>query len=420
MNDAIPINGEVLKWARESAGLTIDEVVQKMDRRRITYEVIESWEQSFEAPTYSQLERLAYEVYKRPLAVFFFPEPPKEITAKQSFRTLPEYEILRMPAKMRFLLRKAQSFQLNLYDLYDGVNPSEKNITRDLKFPTNISAKEMGETVRQYISINIEKQHSFCNPENAFKEWRKILEGIGLFVFKDAFKSDEFSGFCLYDDKFPVIYVNNSKPFTRQIFTLFHELAHLLFQTDGIDTNIDDFEDFLSNYGKEFNETFDSSLGFYVGIEFYYKKLFLEFNMLFSSSKLNQDLVINDFFLNEGKRSMINSGNITFGYSIYETHRFRILPFIGYGGFGFVETPNDNSDESAFINNATFGINFDLKSNRKTNSKQNFMGYYEQKNSYLRAKIFVSNSIGESSFKGYSINIGLIIGIQGSMSKSIY
>ena len=176
----------------------------------------------------------------------------------------------------------------------------------------------------------------------------------------------------------------------------------------------------FSNYGKEFNETFDSSLGFYVGIEFYYKKLFLEFNMLFSSSKLNQDLVINDFFLNEGKRSMINSGNITFGYSIYETHRFRILPFIGYGGFGFVETPNDNSDESAFINNATFGINFDLKSNRKTNSKQNFMGYYEQKNSYLRAKIFVSNSIGESSFKGYSINIGLIIGIQGSMSKSIY
>jgi len=121
MSDAIPVNGEVLRWARESAGLTIDEVVQKMKRKRITYELIESWEQSVEAPTYSQLERLAYEIYKRPLAIFFFPEPPEEVTVKQSFRTLPEYEIQRMPEKMRFLLRKAQSFQLNLYDLYDGI-----------------------------------------------------------------------------------------------------------------------------------------------------------------------------------------------------------------------------------------------------------------------------------------------------------
>lgn len=68
MSDTIPVNGEVLRWARESAGLTIDEVVQKMKRKRITYELIESWEKSVETPTYSQLERLAYEIYKRPLA----------------------------------------------------------------------------------------------------------------------------------------------------------------------------------------------------------------------------------------------------------------------------------------------------------------------------------------------------------------
>jgi Zn-dependent peptidase ImmA (M78 family) len=33
----------------------------------------------------------------------------------------------------------------------------------------------------------------------------------------------------------PIIYVNNSAAKTRQIFTLFHELGHLLFQTSGID-----------------------------------------------------------------------------------------------------------------------------------------------------------------------------------------
>ncbi len=273
MSDAIPVNGEVLRWARESAGLTIDEVVQKMNRKRITYEMIESWEQSFEAPTYSQLERLAYEVYKRPLAIFFFPEPPQEITAKQSFRTLPEYEIQRMPVKMRFLLRKAQSFQLNLYDLYDGVNPSEKKITKDLEFSTHISAKEMGEKVRQYINIDIETQNSFGNPENALKEWRKILEGFGLFIFKDAFQSDGFSGFCIYDDKFPVIYVNNSKPFTRQIFTLFHELAHLLFKTGGIDTKIEDYLDYLDGDEERIEIICNSFAGeFLVPSEHFYQR----------------------------------------------------------------------------------------------------------------------------------------------------
>ncbi len=245
MSDIVPVNGEVLKWARESAGLTIDEVVQRLNRKRITYDLIESWEQNVELPTYSQLERLAYEIYKRPLAIFFFPEPPQEVTVEQSFRTLPEYEIQRMPVKMRFLLRKAQSFQLNLYDLYDGVNPSDLKITKDLEFSPNIDAKEMGVKVRDYLGINIDTQTSFNNPENAFKEWRTILENFGLFIFKDAFQSDEFSGFCLYDEKFPVIYVNNSKPFTRQIFTLFHELAHLLFKTGGIDTNIEDYLDYL-------------------------------------------------------------------------------------------------------------------------------------------------------------------------------
>ena len=50
-----------------------------------------------------------------------------------------------------------------------------------------------------------------------------------------------FSGFCLYDKKFPIIYVNNSKSDTRQIFTLLHELSHLLLGTGGVDTRLDDY-----------------------------------------------------------------------------------------------------------------------------------------------------------------------------------
>ena len=251
MPESIPVNPEVLKWARESAGLTVDDVVTKMKRKRVSRDTIEAWELGVEAPVYLQLERLAYEIYKRPLAMFFFPEPPQEKTAKQSFRTLPEFEIDSMPAKMRFLLRKAQSYQHNIYELYDGVNPAEKQIAKELSFDLSKSISDMGKQVREYLSVTLDEQSSFGTSEDTFKAWRKILEDFGVFIFKDAFKEDDFSGFCIYDEKFPIIYVNNSKSFNRQIFTLFHELAHLLFKTGGVDTHIDDYIDYLQGEDKQ-------------------------------------------------------------------------------------------------------------------------------------------------------------------------
>ena len=153
------------------------------------------------------------------------------------------------------------------------MNPSEKNITKDLEFSSTVSEKEMAEEVRKYLDISVDKQSSFGNPNNAFKEWRKILEDSGLFIFKDAFQRDEFSGFCLYDEKFPVIYVNNSKPFTRQIFTLFHELAHLLFRTGGVDTNIEDYLGYLHGDEERIEILCNSFAGeFLVPSEHFYEK----------------------------------------------------------------------------------------------------------------------------------------------------
>lgn len=241
----IPVNPEVLAWARETAGLSIDEVVSRVNRKRVSSETVLAWEKGTDAPSYPQLERLAYEIYKRPLAIFFFPNPPEEETAKQSFRTLPEYEIDLLPSRIRVLARKAQSLQLNLYELHEGANPSDRKIANDLSYSPDVPADRMAADVRSYLSVDLDTQFGWQDSEHAFKFWRESLEECGISVFKDAFREDSFSGFCLYDDRFPLIYVNNTKPFTRQSFTLFHELAHLLFKTGGIDTNLEQYLDYL-------------------------------------------------------------------------------------------------------------------------------------------------------------------------------
>jgi len=110
-----------------------------------------------------------------------------------------------------------------------------------LSFAADVSARDMASQVREYLGIPIDVQTSWQSDEVALDQWRQALQDVGIFVFKDAFRADNYSGFSLYDETFPIIYVNNSSTKTRQIFTLFHELAHLLFQTSGVDTLSDEF-----------------------------------------------------------------------------------------------------------------------------------------------------------------------------------
>ena len=251
MSENIPVNPIVLKWARETAGYRIKDVVEKIDRKHVTSEVVQDWENGKSSPTYSQLEKLAYEIFKRPLALFFFPEPPKEETPKQSFRTLPHEEIELLKPKLLYLIRKAMVFRENIKELFDNINPAKKKIYINFEINASDSVSDVAIDVRNYLGVSLDKQYGLKSTEDALKYWRNLLEKHGIFIFKDAFKEDDFSGFCLYDDVFPIIYINNSQPKIRQIFTLFHELAHLLFKTGGIDIKNDDFIHNMSGNNKQ-------------------------------------------------------------------------------------------------------------------------------------------------------------------------
>ncbi len=241
MNEQLPVNPDMLRWARETGGFGIDDVVGKLERKRITAETVASWEEGSASPTYVQLERLAYEIYKRPLALFFFPEPPVEETPTESFRTLPQEEIDLLEPRLLYLVRQAKAMQENLRELFDGVNPAKKQVCSDITIHRSDTVSGVAKTAREYLGVGLDEQYALTTNDQALKYWRDVVEKHGVFVFKDAFKDEECSGFCLYDNEFPIISLNNSQAKIRQIFTLFHELAHLLFKTGGIDLRHDDY-----------------------------------------------------------------------------------------------------------------------------------------------------------------------------------
>nr|WP_242045007.1 ImmA/IrrE family metallo-endopeptidase [Leptolyngbya sp. FACHB-1624] len=104
-----------------------------------------------------------------------------------------------------------------------------------MKTLSNSPIHETTKQVRERINVSIGEQESWKDSDEALRNWRNLLAENGIFVFKDAFKNSNISGFCIYDELFPVIYVNNSHSKNRQIFTIFHEVAHLIFKQSYLD-----------------------------------------------------------------------------------------------------------------------------------------------------------------------------------------
>ncbi len=242
------LNPKILKWARERAGYTLEDISGKLKK---DIKLLENWESGSKTPTYSQLEKLAYSYYKLPIAIFYFPEPPAEKDLKKEFRTLPDYEIDNLKPDTRFALRQAQAMQMDLEELNDGINRANYKIFREIKINLSINITNFSAEVRDYLGVSLDKQISWKDNDNALKKWRTIIEEKGIFVFKRSFKQEEISGFSLIDKEFPVIYLNNSTTKTRQIFTLFHELAHILLHTNGITKKDDSYINVLKGEEKE-------------------------------------------------------------------------------------------------------------------------------------------------------------------------
>ena len=220
--EKIRVTPEVLTWAREHAGLSLADCKRALPN-------IERWETGEDSPTYPKLEQLSKK-FRVPVAVFFFPEPPAVPSIRESFRSLPDAEFRAFP---QLLLRKAKALQINLSELHDGRNPVQSPLPQRRRLRPNANIPSMARRIREDLGIPLEQQIGWDSKKTAFDEWRQAFERQGIAVFKDAFRNDSFSGFCLYEEAFPLIYVNNSAR-SREIFTLFHELAHILLRTSGI------------------------------------------------------------------------------------------------------------------------------------------------------------------------------------------
>ncbi|TIQ17719.1 MAG: ImmA/IrrE family metallo-endopeptidase [Mesorhizobium sp.] len=225
----------LLKWARESAHLSLEEVAGRLKK---AVEEIDAWESGANAPSYAQLEKLAYELYKRPLAIFFLPSPPAEPRPEAEFRALPDTDLRRLSRETVFLIRRARAYQASLVELFDGRSPIAEPLWKRVDLDVSKPIAPQAAVVRASLGVPAPGANEWggADGDEALKLWRKAIEAGGVFVFKDTFKQREISGFCLEHPELPVVMINNSATKTRQIFSLLHEVAHVLIGWRAIST----------------------------------------------------------------------------------------------------------------------------------------------------------------------------------------
>lgn len=230
----VEINPIILKWARERSRLSIDQLAEKIDHKP---DDVRKWEDGEGKPSYTVLENLAYHHLHIPLAVFFFPEPPEIDDPASNFRRLPDSEMLRLSSDTLWKMRMGQSYQESLAELAQSPPPRGK-IFHEIS-TRGQTVERLAQHARGFLDVSLQTQYSFKDSDAAFKHWRHALEEAGIYAFKDTFKDKHISGFCLLDDNFPIIFINNSTAHTRQIFTLIHELGHILYGVHGV-TDVDE------------------------------------------------------------------------------------------------------------------------------------------------------------------------------------
>lgn len=227
------INPRMLVWARESSGLTLDAAAKKLSKN---LEILEQWESGDKAPTFKQLLTIA-KTYKRPVPLFYMTEPPKNFKPLHDYRRLPGIAPVNESPQLNYEIRRAYYRRQVALDLFEELGESIPKFTRKITLSDN--PEDTGARLREWLGIDNTRQTRWKTDNEAFNGWRQTIEALGILVFQaERIDVSEMRGFAIGDRPLPVIVVNKKDTHKGRIFSMLHELAHILLGDSSISGDV--------------------------------------------------------------------------------------------------------------------------------------------------------------------------------------
>ncbi|MBT3383355.1 MAG: ImmA/IrrE family metallo-endopeptidase [Prolixibacteraceae bacterium] len=236
MREKAIITPNILRWARETSKMSIVDVALKI---KVKGDKIALWESGDDFLSINQLEKLS-KLYRRPIAIFYLPEPPTDFQTLRDFRKniiSKEYS-----TALTFIIRDIQSKQSWFSDFLK--EEGENKLDFIGKFNLKTSVEKIASDIIKTLEIETIERN-----QDILKYWIDKIEQKRIFVSLSSnihshLKIDinEVKGFAVNDNYAPFIFVNSADGKNSQLFTLIHELTHLWINASGVSSfNLIDF-----------------------------------------------------------------------------------------------------------------------------------------------------------------------------------
>lgn len=223
------VEPDILKWARSTAGLSVDEPAHSL---QTAPEKVQAWEDGEQHPSMSQLRRMAV-AYRRLLSDFYLPRPPEQDPLPHDFRRLPGEVALRYTKVLRYQLRLARQRRALALDFAAELDTDIPELSAQLQ--VNDDTERMGADLRRLLGVRLDIQRAWRGPRASYNGWRGLIERVGILVFQaTGVATREMLGFSLPDRPLAVIGVNRKLHPNGRTFTLLHEAAHVYLGESGI------------------------------------------------------------------------------------------------------------------------------------------------------------------------------------------
>jgi Zn-dependent peptidase ImmA (M78 family)/transcriptional regulator with XRE-family HTH domain len=236
--DIAYISAPVVKWARDRAGLSHEELATQLSN--VNASQVQAWEQGTSLPTFSQAEKLA-EKLRLPFAVLFLDEPPKITLPIPDLRTVAQ-ATKEKPSLEFFDVVSDALLRQRWYREYQEEHEATP-LAFVGSFGSGADVNDVAEDMARYLGINEDLRNECTTWQQFFVAFVQRAESLGVLVMRSGvvrhnptrtLEVEEFRGFAISDELAPLVFINSRDARAAQIFTLAHELAHIWIGASGI------------------------------------------------------------------------------------------------------------------------------------------------------------------------------------------
>ncbi|MBI4470944.1 MAG: ImmA/IrrE family metallo-endopeptidase [Acidobacteria bacterium] len=197
------------------------------DKIGVSLEEVQAWIEGKSRPALSKFRRLATSLH-RPTALFLLPSPPTVERPPIRFRR-PTGDLVRPPNpdELRALRQAARMQRVLAWIAVELGN----EVTDFPMIQLETGPEDAAERVRTWMGIPGTRDLARGTPSQAFDAWRERIEANGILVFLCSLGAHSCRGFSLWNSSAPIAAVNTYWREEARIFTLLHELGHLITRT---------------------------------------------------------------------------------------------------------------------------------------------------------------------------------------------